>query len=146
MRSSSCATDRGTGRWTESRSTGRRHEVIKDLGGLRMIEEAVLPLQSLSTKPYTIHKVDRTTIFVWNKGRRVYELHGPDGSTWVMQSWSQQIDPKLGVKDLPGLGKRLKLPTGLALQQRPAQADAPRGDGQHRRAGDAGRSRQHVLA
>ena len=89
-----------------------RHEVIKDLGGLRMIEEAVVPLASLSAKPYTIHKVNRTTIFVWNKGRRVYELHGPDGSTWVMQSWSQQIDPKLGLKDLPGLGKRLKLPTG----------------------------------
>ncbi len=89
-----------------------RREVIKNLDGLRMIEEAVLPLPSLSAAPYTIHKVNRTTIFIWNKGRRVYELHGPDGSTWVMQSWSHQIDPKLGLKDLPGLGKRLKLPTG----------------------------------
>jgi hypothetical protein len=88
------------------------HEVIKNLGGLRMIQEAVLSLASLSTKPYTVHKVNRTTIFVWNKGRRVYELHGPDGSTWVMQAWSQQIDPKLGLKNLPGLGKRLKLPAG----------------------------------
>jgi hypothetical protein len=29
-----------------------------------------------------------------------------------MQAWSQQIDPKLGLKDLPTLGRRLKLPTG----------------------------------
>lgn len=90
----------------------RGHEVIKNLGGLRMIQEAVLSLGSLSTKPYTVHRVNRTTIFVWNKGRRVFELHGPGGSTWVMQAWSQQVDPKLGLKDLPGLGKRLKLPAG----------------------------------
>lgn len=89
-----------------------RREVIKDLGGLAMIQEAVVPLASLSIKPYSIHEVNRTTIFVWNKGRRVYELHGPHGSTWVMQSWSQQVDPKLGLKDLPGLGRRLKLPAG----------------------------------
>ena len=88
------------------------HELIKNLGGLRMIQEAVLSLTSLSTKPYTVHRVNRTTIFMWNKGRRIYELHRPDGSTWVMQAWSQQIDPKLGAKDLVGLGKRLKLPAG----------------------------------
>jgi hypothetical protein len=88
------------------------HEVTKNLGGLRMIEEAVLKLGSLGTKPYTVHRVNRTTVFVWNKGRRIYELHGANGSTWVMQSWSQQVDPKLGLKDLPGLGKRLSLPRG----------------------------------
>ncbi len=87
-------------------------EVIKNLGGLRMIEEAVLSLRSLSTKPYTIHRVNRTTVFVWNKGRRIYELHGPGGSTWVMQSWSQQVDPKLRLQDLAGLGRRLMLPAG----------------------------------
>ena len=88
------------------------HQVIKNLGGLPMIEEAVLALGSLSTKPYTVHRVNRTTIFVWNKGRRIYELHRPDGSTWVMQAWSQQIDPTLGRKDLAGLAKRLTLPAG----------------------------------
>ncbi len=94
------------------------HEVIKNLGGLRMIEEAVLKLGSLSTTPYTIHRVNRTTVFVWNKGRRIYELHGADGSTWVMQAWSQQIDPKLARKDLPGLGKRLKPPAGWTFTSR----------------------------
>ena len=100
--------------WAMDRIEKYRHgsEVIKNLGGLRMIQEAVLSLGSLSTKPYTVHRVNRTTIFVWNKGRRVYELHRPDGSTWVMQAWSQQIDPTLGPQDLAGLGKRLKLPAG----------------------------------
>lgn len=90
--------------------------VIKNLGGLRMIQEAVLALSSLSTTPYTVHKVNRTTVFIWNKGRRIYELRGPDGSVWVMQAWSQQIDPKLGLKDLPGLGKRLHLPAGWSYR------------------------------
>ncbi len=94
------------------------HEVIKNLGGLRMIQEAVLSLGSLSAKPYTVHRVNRTTIFVWNKGRRIYELHRPDGSTWVMQAWSQQIDPTMGPKALPGLAKRLALPAGWTYTSR----------------------------
>jgi hypothetical protein len=93
-------------------------QVIKNLGGLRMIEEAVISLPTLSTAPYTIHHVDRTTTFIWNAGQTVYELHGADGSTWVMQSWSQQIDPTLSQEDLARLGSRLKLPAGWSYRTR----------------------------
>jgi hypothetical protein len=86
--------------------------LVKDLGGLRMTEEAVVSATNLSTSPYTIHRVDRATTFIFNAGRTVYELHGADGSRWVMQSWSQQIDPTLSLGQLAGLGSRLKLPAG----------------------------------
>lgn len=86
--------------------------VVKDLGGLRMTEEAVLSATGLSTAPYTIHRVERATTFIYDAGQTVYELHGSDGSRWVMQSWSEQIAPTLTVGQLAGLGSRLKLPAG----------------------------------
>jgi hypothetical protein len=86
--------------------------VIKDLGGVRMIEEAIVSATNLSTSPYTIHRVDRATTFTFNAGRTVYELHGTDGSRWVMQSWSRQVDPTLSLAGLAGLGSRLTLPAG----------------------------------
>lgn len=86
--------------------------VVKDLGGVRMTEDAVLSATKLSTAPYTIHVVDRATTFTFNAGQTVYELHGSDGSRWVMQSWSEQNDSTLSAGQLPGLGSRLKLPAG----------------------------------
>lgn len=86
--------------------------VVKDLGGVRMTKEAVVSAISASTAPYTVHRVDRATTFIFNAGQTVYELRGRDGSRWVMQSWSEQIDPKLGLRQLAKLGSRLKLPAG----------------------------------
>jgi hypothetical protein len=93
-------------------------QVIENLGGLRMIEEAVISLPTLSTTPYTVHHVDRATTFIWNAGQTVYELRGADGSKWVMQSWSQQIDPTLVRTDLARLDSRLKLPRGWSYRTR----------------------------
>lgn len=87
-------------------------EVIRDLGGLRMIEEATLPLASLNPARYVIHRVNRTTTFIYSAGSRIYELHSPGGSTWVMQSWSRQVHPGVGLSELPRLGRRLHLPRG----------------------------------
>ncbi len=86
--------------------------VVKDLGGMRMTEEATVTATSLRASPYAIHRVDRATTFIYNAGQTVYELYGTHGSRWVMQSWSQQIDQTLSRGQLPGLGSRLKLPAG----------------------------------
>ena len=51
-------------------------------------------------------------MFTFDAGQTVYELTGPDGAKYVMQSWSQQIDPMLGESDLVGLSARLQLPSG----------------------------------
>lgn len=94
------------------------HRVVKNLGGLRMAEVAQLILSSLSTAPFTTHMVDRSTTFTWNAGSTVYELRGPGGSTWVMQSYSRQIDTSLTRGQLSTLGPKLQLPAGWSYRVR----------------------------
>jgi len=62
--------------------------------------------------PYSPHAVNRKAAFTFNTGTTVYMLHDAEGKTYVMQSWSQQIDPALTEKDLLTLADRLQLPDG----------------------------------
>jgi hypothetical protein len=96
----------------------RGREVIKDFGGIRMIEEAVLSVTTLNPAPYSIHRVDRATTFVYDARRTVYELRARDGAIWVMQSWSRGVDPTLSARDLPHLASRLELPAGWTYRTR----------------------------
>ncbi len=98
-------------------------EVIATFGGISMIEEATVALGSLSSQAYTPHAVDRNTVFTFDAGRTVYELVDPSGRRWVMQTWSQIVDPTLGLSDLAGIGSRLHLPAGWKYQVR--RLDAP---------------------
>lgn len=78
--------------------------------GLEMSEVAVVKIGG-KKKPYQETKVERLTTFVFSKGKFTYQLTSPKG-TYVMQSYSQIIDPNLSEKDLEDLAKRLKLPDG----------------------------------
>jgi len=71
-----------------------------------------------ASKPYTQNAVDRKTVFSFDTGRTVYELTTADGTKYVMQSWSQQVDPTLTEKDLATLGARLHLPAGWSYSSR----------------------------
>jgi hypothetical protein len=95
-------------------------KVTKTFGGIPMDEEATVSVGDLVTArtPYQPHEVDRKAAFTFNRGRRVFELTAPDGSTYVMQSWSQQVDATLSAADLPELGSRLKLPAGWRYSSR----------------------------
>jgi haloalkane dehalogenase len=93
-------------------------EEIFDFGGLQMRRLATVPLPlgsllgGLRRRPYTEQPVRRTTIYVWDRGREVYELVAPDGTAHVMQSYSLAVDPNLTEAGLPTLGARLRLPHG----------------------------------
>ncbi|MGZ6956923.1 MAG: hypothetical protein ACXVLO_13840 [Acidimicrobiia bacterium] len=89
-------------------------EVRKSFGGMEMIQRAtvLVPNPIDASKPYTVNHVDRATVFTFVKGRTVYELTNPEGAKFVMQSWSQQVEPALSEADLGGLGARLHLPAG----------------------------------
>lgn len=82
-----------------------------DIDMYRLASVEVGPLAD-AAKPYVTHAVDRKTVFTFNAGQIVYELYAPDGSTYVMQTWSQMVDPTLEEADLADLGTRLDLPTG----------------------------------
>lgn len=92
--------------------------VTKTFGGIDMLRQATVMLSSMNPAPYTVNHVSRNTVFVYDAGREVYELVDPDGRRWVMQTWSQTVDPNLSLADLPGLAGRLTLPAGWTYQPR----------------------------
>jgi hypothetical protein len=69
--------------------------------------------------PYSPISVKRDTEFKFDTGRTIYELTAPDGTTYVMQSYSLEIDPTLTVDALGALGARLQLPPGWKFTTRP---------------------------
>lgn len=96
----------------------RGPQITKTFGGIEMIQQAMVLLSSMNPAPYTVNKVSRNTVFVFNAGEEVYELIDPNGRRWVMQTWSQVVDPNLSRADLPGLASRLELPEGWTYQPR----------------------------
>jgi len=87
-------------------------------GGIDMIQQAVVQLSSMNPAPYSVNKVDRKAIFIFDAGRPVFELIDPEGKHWVMQTWSQTVDKNLSLDDLSDLAGRLHLPTGWSYQSR----------------------------
>ena len=69
----------------------------KSFNGMEMIQRATVVVGNpiAAAKPYTLNAVDRQTVFSFDAGRTVYELTAADGTKYVMQSWSQQVDPTL---------------------------------------------------
>ena len=97
---------------------------IVTFGELRMRPLATVRLSladlrgGLDRRPYTERGIRRTTVYVYDQGREVYELVARDGTTYVMQSSSLAVDPTLTEADLPALGARLRLPDGLRYRVR----------------------------
>jgi len=94
---------------------GLEHKVF---GGIEMIRQATVKLSSMNPSPYQVNRVNRKALFTFDAGREIYELIDPDGRHWVMQTWSQTVDPALSLADLPGLANRLSLPAGWRYQPR----------------------------
>jgi hypothetical protein len=92
--------------------------VIKNFGGIEMQLQATVLLTAVNPAPYTANQVNRHTVFTFDAGEEVYELHDPAYRRWVMQTWSQIVDPNLSRADLPKLGERLNLPDGWTYQSR----------------------------
>jgi hypothetical protein len=94
----------------------RQAQSPADFQGLMMnfLAALHLPWRDLADRrPYTEHKVSRSTRFSFDAGEPVYELISPSGDVYVMQSYSEIVDPSQRMADLQNLGTRLKLPAGL---------------------------------
>jgi hypothetical protein len=89
---------------------------------LRQLATLTLALGTMSSEPYVERTVRRTSEFEYRAGSEVYELFGPDGSVYVMQSYAQIVDTGLSESDLPGLGARLSLPSGWQYRARTLDA------------------------
>ena len=93
---------------------------VKNLGGIEMRSVALVDLSGVDreAEPYGELSVERDTVFVFVAGREIYELIAPDGSIYVMQSFSQEVDPELTMDALASLGERLELPDGWTFTVR----------------------------
>jgi hypothetical protein len=76
--------------------------MVKNFGGIDMLLQATVLLSAMDPAPYTANQVQRHTVFTYDAGEEIYELHDPALRRWVMQTWSQIVDPNLSRADLPG--------------------------------------------
>ena len=93
-------------------------QIKKTFGGIEMLLQATVLLTAMNPAPYTANQVNRHTVFTFDAGEEIYELRDPALRRWVMQTWSQIVDPNLSRADLPHLGERLNLPDGWTYQSR----------------------------
>ena len=96
-----------------------------DFGGIEMYKQATVPIGSLvdQARPYSPYPVSRSTIFTYLAGTEIFQLTSPDGSVFVMQSFSQQKDTSLTLASLPSLANKLELPTGWTFSSRTLTED-----------------------
>ena len=98
-----------------------------DIQGLAMRPVATMRLRLLDLIEkrafYVERTIHRTTDWTFLAGKPVYELVSPKGQVYVMQSYSQIVDPSLAYADLAALGSRLKPPKGWQYRSRTLTAD-----------------------
>jgi hypothetical protein len=94
---------------------------VRTFDGQRLRRVATIPIRSaaeLAQTPYTDRTIERNNVWRWKRGRVVYELVGPGGDVYVMQSYSQIRDPKLTIRQLRSLGRRIDPPPGWRYRAR----------------------------
>lgn len=92
----------------------------------RFLADVAIPLSSIlqgGAAPYAENSVLRTTRYLFKSGRTIYELISPQGTHYVMQSYSRIVDPTLSEADLAGLGSRLTLPSGWRYEVKTLKSD-----------------------
>ncbi|MBX9742907.1 MAG: hypothetical protein K2W99_05165 [Chthoniobacterales bacterium] len=85
----------------------------------RFLTDVTIPASDVlsgGSRPYTEQAANRTTRYLFKKGRPIYELISPQGTHYVMISYCQIVDPNLSQADLATLGSRLSLPVGWRYQ------------------------------
>ena len=97
--------------------------MIHDFGGIEMRLAATVAVDPSNRSPYTETSVARDTVFTFRAGREVPVLTAPDGSWYVMQSYSLEVDPDLTLAALPQIQDQLDLPDGWSFESRMLDGD-----------------------
>jgi hypothetical protein len=90
-----------------------------------LVAELQVPVgqPTIGTDAYEVNTVQRNTIYLFKQGRQVFELTDPSGNVYVMQSYSQQIDPSLSLTTLADIGPGNQLPEGWSYAARTLTED-----------------------
>ena len=105
----------GPRNWLMDRVTVSDPGPIGEFAGKQLREVASIDLTKIGLAPqppFKEVKITRGTKFVFQHGRRVFQLIDPNGRIYVMQSYSQIVDPDLSYDQLRGLRSRMGLPEG----------------------------------
>jgi hypothetical protein len=94
------------------------------LGGIEMRKagELVVPIADAASSPYTARAVLRTTTWLFDAGKKVYELIDPTGRIFVMQSFSLAKGDREEAS-LQGLSAQLVLPSMWTYRSRELTAE-----------------------
>lgn len=114
--------------WTMDRFEASKlvDPTIETFGGIEMRLSGTLELKIAdvmgSETAYVTRTVARTTSWVYEAGKAVYELTDPEGNIYDMQSYSVQQVPQTEAS-LVELGQQLALPAGWSFKSRILDAD-----------------------
>ena len=67
--------------------------------------------------------VSRKSKMGFVKGQPVFIVESPDGMPWVMQAWSNIVDPNLSYAQLKDMGSKLKLAPGWKFRVKVLEQD-----------------------
>jgi hypothetical protein len=114
------AAPNGPRRWVVDAVVGSRPGPARDLGGLMMREVAQLTATSLSPPPFTLTTIKRDNSWVFRKGRTIREMISPTGRRFVMQAYTNTVDPGLNLKTINSTGSNplAAMPPGWKFRTR----------------------------
>ena len=98
------AAPNGPRRWVVDAVVGGEPGPAKDLGGLMMREVASTVTTSLSPPPFTLTTIERNNSWVFRKGRTIREMISPNGRRFVMQAYTNTVDPGHNLKTINSTG------------------------------------------
>ncbi|MGO7718827.1 hypothetical protein, partial [Rhizobium johnstonii] len=74
--------------------------------------------------PYVPTLLTRLTKWKWDDGKEVYLLREPNGTVWVMQEYTRDVDPSLTIANMKNIGHKLtKLPKGWTFETKVLEKD-----------------------
>ncbi|WP_148705483.1 hypothetical protein [Methanosarcina siciliae] len=97
---------------------------VRDFSGLKARWMANLQAGAISGgQPYIPATIERKSTWFFEKNKPVFILDDPEGTSWVMKSYTDFVDKNLKYENLETLGERLKLPSGWSYRARVLDED-----------------------
>jgi hypothetical protein len=85
---------------------------VHDFDGLKGHWWAEMTGKVVEMPPYVPASIARKSVWTFEKGKPVFLLDDPNGTTWILKNYATTVDPTITYETLPTLGTKLKLPEG----------------------------------